>query len=78
MKILGIRAMSGKFLAHPIEGIWYTHLLRRAPMVSKTAYSTTFNFDRPLGLSMRGKETVKDVYLSLASIATDLCEGVFN
>ena len=28
-------------------------------MISKTADSTTFNFGRPLGLSMRGKKLVE-------------------
>ena len=33
--------------------------VKPTPMISKMVDSTTFNFGRPLGLSMRGKKLVK-------------------
>ena len=41
-------------------------------MISKTVDSTNFNFDRPLGLSMRGKKTGTADDLSLVRFSCQL------
>ena len=52
-KILGARSVNPSCTKGEIGG------LSRQPMISETVDSTTFNFGRPLGQSMRGKKLVE-------------------